>query len=119
MHWTPDAMGDINPCVEIKLVDYPEAGYFSSNNPPQGEICIRGEPVMTGYYEDDKETAEVLSKDGWIKTGDIGEWTSSGQLKMIDRKKNLVKTQLGEYIALEKVPRPEIIKNIHLTNCVA
>lgn len=58
---------------------------------------------MEGYWQDEKQTAEALSPDGWFKTGDIGEWDHNGHLKIIDRKKNLVKTLNGEYIALEKL----------------
>ena len=102
-HWTVDALGDIPSSIEIKLVDFPEAGYFAKNQPPQGEIWIRGPPVFEGYYENEKETQEAITSDGWFKTGDIGEWDQNGHLKIIDRKKNLVKTLNGEYIALEKV----------------
>ncbi|EPS40014.1 hypothetical protein H072_6184 [Dactylellina haptotyla CBS 200.50] len=89
--------------VEIKLVDYLDAGYSASSNPPQGEIWIRGPAVAEKYYNNEKETSEAYSEDGWFKTGDVGEWTPQGHLKIIDRKKNLVKTLHGEYIALEKL----------------
>lgn len=89
--------------VEMKLVDFPDAGYFAKNTPPQGEIWIRGDPVTDGYLDLEKENKESFTTDGWFKTGDIGEFTAKGYLKIIDRKKNLVKMQGGEYIALEKV----------------
>jgi len=101
--WTDGALGEIPASVEIKLVDFGEAGYFSANYPPQGEIWIRGGAVTEGYLDLEKETEESFTKDGWFKTGDIGEFDPKGNLKIIDRKKNLVKTQNGEYIALEKV----------------
>jgi long-chain acyl-CoA synthetase len=103
MAWNPDVLGDIPASIEMKLVDFPDAGYFSSNNPPQGEIWIRGDSVTEGYYENDTETKEAITADGWFKTGDIGEFDKNGHLKIIDRKKNLVKTLNGEYIALEKL----------------
>jgi len=103
LHWTDSALGDIPSSIEVKLVDFEEAGYFAANNPPQGEIWIRGAPVFEGYFENEKETQEALTSDGWMKTGDIGEFNKNGHLRIIDRKKNLVKTQNGEYIALEKV----------------
>ncbi|KAH3668794.1 hypothetical protein OGAPHI_002549 [Ogataea philodendri] len=88
--------------ITVKLIDVPEAGYYAKNN--QGEVLISGAPVTSGYFKNDKETQEAFAYEkGWFSTGDIGEWTSSGQLKLIDRKKNLVKTQNGEYIALEKL----------------
>ena len=103
MHWTDNAVGDIPSSIEIKLVDFSAAGYFASSNPPQGEIWIRGPPVFEGYFDNDTETKEALTGDGWFKTGDIGEFDKNGHLRIIDRKKNLVKTLNGEYIALEKV----------------
>ncbi|KAI4108754.1 MAG: hypothetical protein L6R37_000918 [Teloschistes peruensis] len=103
MHWTDSALGDIPSSVEVKLVDFPDAGYHASNKPPQGEIWIRGTPVFEGYYDNEQETKESLTEDGWFKTGDIGEFDRNGHLRIIDRKKNLVKTLNGEYIALEKL----------------
>ena len=103
LHWTDTALGDIPSSIEVKLVDFPDAGYFAANNPPQGEIWIRGTPVFSGYFENEQETRETLTEDGWMKTGDIGEFDKNGHLRIIDRKKNLVKTLNGEYIALEKV----------------
>ncbi|OJD17833.1 hypothetical protein AJ78_02074 [Emergomyces pasteurianus Ep9510] len=101
--WNPDAIGDIPASIEIKLVDFPEAGYFSHNNPPQGEVWIRGHSVTEGYYDNEEETKATITEDGWFMTGDIGEFDKYGHLKIIDRKKNLVKTLNGEYIALEKL----------------
>ncbi|KAL1393250.1 long-chain-fatty-acid-CoA ligase 1 [Phyllosticta capitalensis] len=103
MAYTPDALGEIPGCVELKLVDFADAGYFSTNKPPQGEIWIRGGGVSDGYLDLEKETKESFTADGWFKTGDIGEFDDKGQLRIIDRKKNLVKTLAGEYIALEKL----------------
>ena len=103
MHWTDNALGDIPSSIEVKLVDFLDAGYSTSNNPPQGEIWIRGPPVFQGYFDNETETKEALTNDGWFKTGDIGEFDKNGHLRIIDRKKNLVKTLNGEYIALEKV----------------
>ena len=103
LHWTDSALGDIPSSIEIKLVDFPDAGYYATNKPPQGEVWIRGTPVTEGYFKNEKETAESITSDGWFKTGDIGEFDDNGHLKLIDRKKNLVKTLNGEYIALEKL----------------
>lgn len=104
MEWNDESLGNIPGSVEIKLVDYADAGYYATNKPnPQGEIWIRGVTVLEGYFQNEKETAEAITPDGWFKTGDIGEWDKNGHLKIIDRKKNLVKTLNGEYIALEKL----------------
>ena len=101
--WDPDTLGDIPGSIEVKLVDFPDAGYLSTNKPPQGEIWIRGDPVTEGYWDNEKETKDAITSDGWFMTGDIGEFNAKGHLKIIDRKKNLVKTLTGEYIALEKL----------------
>ncbi|KAK4554520.1 long-chain fatty acid-CoA ligase [Recurvomyces mirabilis] len=101
--WTDSSMGEMPCSVEVKLVDFADAGYFSTNNPPQGEIWIRGASVVKGYLDMEQETKESFTDDGWFKTGDIGEFDSAGSLKIIDRKKNLVKMAHGEYIALEKL----------------
>lgn len=96
-------VGAPSPAVEIKLVDVPEANYFSTNETPQGEIWIRGAVVTKGYWKREDINDEVLAEGGWLKTGDIGEWNPNGCLSVIDRKKNLVKLSNGEYIALEKL----------------
>lgn len=115
--WTVDALGGIPSCIEIKLVDFPDAGYFATNTPhPQGEIWIRGPSVTEGYYQNEEETKAAF-EGGWFKTGDIGEWDDNGHLKIIDRKKNLVKTLNGEYIALEKV-RLNCLQNDSIANGV-
>jgi len=101
--WTDAALGEMPGSIEVKLVDFPDAGYYATNKPPQGEIWIRGDSVASGYLDLEKETKEAFTDDGWFKTGDIGEFDYQGNLKIIDRKKNLVKTLNGEYIALEKL----------------
>ncbi|CCK71382.1 long-chain fatty acid-CoA ligase FAA1 KNAG_0G03250 [Huiozyma naganishii CBS 8797] len=100
-HFEFGVAGDLTGAVTVKLVDVEELGYFAKNN--QGEIWIKGACVTPEYYKNPEETAKVITKDGWFQTGDIGEWVPSGHLKVIDRKKNLVKTLNGEYIALEKL----------------
>lgn len=91
------------PSVEIKLRDVPDARYFSTNDPPQGEVLIRGPSVTHGYFKRPEITAETFTEDGWLCTGDVGQWNEDGTLSLIDRKKNLVKLQGGEYIALERL----------------
>ncbi|KAF1834025.1 acetyl-CoA synthetase-like protein [Decorospora gaudefroyi] len=101
--WNEHALGEIPASIEMKLVDFAEAGYFSTNKPPQGEIWIRGGGVVDGYLNMPEETKESFTDDGWFKTGDVGEFNANGEIRIVDRKKNLVKTLAGEYIALEKL----------------
>lgn len=96
-----DVAGCLVGSVTAKLIDVPDAGYFAKNN--QGELLVTGNCVTKEYYKNEKETSSAFSSDGWFMTGDICEWTPNGNLKIIDRRKNLVKTLNGEYIALEKL----------------
>lgn len=95
------SLGGPVPAAEIKLVDAKDAGYFSTNNPPQGEIYVRGPATFKGYYKRDDLNKEAFDEDGWFKTGDVGQWNKDGTLSIIDRLKNLVKLSGGEYIAVE------------------
>jgi long-chain acyl-CoA synthetase len=63
-----------------------------------GEIITRGPHIMQGYYKDPERTAEVLVEDGWFLTGDVGEFTDEGRLRITDRKKDLFKLSTGKYV---------------------
>lgn len=70
-----------------------------------GEILARGPNIMMGYYKDPELTAQVIDQDGWLHTGDIGQFEPEGQLRITGRKKEIFKTSLGKYIA------PELLEN--------
>ncbi|KAH7928013.1 acetyl-CoA synthetase-like protein [Leucogyrophana mollusca] len=108
------------PSIEVKFLDVPEAGYLSTNNPPQGEVCIRGPSVTKGYYKRDdlNKDETIFTKDGWLRTGDVGQWNPDGTLSLIDRIKNLVKLQGGEYIALERLESTYKACNLVSNICV-
>lgn len=78
------------PGVEVKLGD-------------RNEILCRGHNVMMGYYKDPELTAEVIDKDGWFYTGDTGEFTPEGQLRITGRLKNIFKTSFGKYVNPEMI----------------
>ena len=101
-------VGPPTAAVDIKLRDWPEGGYFANADVPRGEVLIAGGTVADGYFEMPEKTAQDFVADPetgrvWFATGDVGEFTPQGVLKIIDRKKDLVKLINGEYISLGKI----------------
>ncbi|XP_062275076.1 long-chain-fatty-acid--CoA ligase 3a isoform X1 [Scomber scombrus] len=104
-------------CCEIKLKDWVEGGYRSTDKPhPRGEILIGGPNITMGYYKNEAKNQEDFfvdeNRQRWFCTGDIGVFHEDGCLKIIDRKKDLVKLQAGEYVSLGKVE--SMLKNCPL-----
>lgn len=81
-----DTIGPPVEGIEVRLAD-------------DGELLTRGPHVMAGYYEMPAETAEVIDAEGWFRTGDIAAWTEDGQLKITDRKKNIMVLANGKNVA--------------------
>ncbi|XP_069748938.1 long-chain-fatty-acid--CoA ligase 4 isoform X2 [Narcine bancroftii] len=94
-------------CCEIKLRDWEEGGYTTRDQPnSRGEILIGGPNVAVGYFKGNSSNEDFFedsSGQRWFCTGDVGEFHSDGCLQIIDRKKDLVKLQAGEYVSLGKV----------------
>ena len=108
-----DTVGKIFKDVEVKIAT-------------DGEILVKGENIMLGYWNNKSETEKILI-DNWLYTGDIGEIDQEGYLKITDRKKDIIVNAGGDNIAPSKLENllanyPEIIqsyiygdkKNLHL-----
>lgn len=98
------------PQNEFKLVDVPKMNYFATDvdeegrPAPRGEIYVRGNNVIPGYYKNDEKTADTFTEDGWLKSGDIGTiMPESHALKITDRVKNIFKLSQGEYVAPDRL----------------
>lgn len=93
--------------MEVRLVDWDEGNYRITDKPlPRGEIVLGGASVSPGYYKNEEKTLESFFVENgvqYFRSGDIGELHKDGTLRLIDRKKDLVKLQLGEYVSLGKV----------------
>lgn len=96
-----DTVGPPMEDVEVKIAE-------------DGEILVRGELVMHGYWRNEAETERVL-KDGWLHTGDIGEIDAKGRIKITDRKKDIIVNDKGDNVAPQKIEgmltlQPEILQ---------
>jgi long-chain acyl-CoA synthetase len=95
------------PGVRIRLEDWQEGQYtVRDSQGPRGELIVGCPWTASGYFQRPEATKEsFFEEDGlrWFKTGDIGQMMPDGTFKIIDRKKDLVKLQMGEYVSLGKV----------------
>ncbi len=91
----PNTVGIPLKCIEVKIDEPDEEG--------NGEIMVKGDIVMMGYYKMPEQTAEALSEDGWFRTGDYGTLTEHGQLVITGRKKNLIVLTNGKNVYPEEI----------------
>lgn len=87
-YFRPDSIGLALPCNEVQIVD--------------GEICVRGENVMLGYYQDETSTEQAM-EGGWFHTGDLGYVDEDGFIYITGRKKNLIILDNGENVSPEEL----------------
>jgi long-chain acyl-CoA synthetase len=91
------SVGQVWPGVEVKIEPDPE------REGKDGEILVKGPNIMKGYYNKPEATAEVFDDEGWFRTGDIGYVDDDGFLFITDRKKELLKTAGGKYVAPQPI----------------
>ncbi|KDB49437.1 AMP-dependent synthetase/ligase, partial [Glaesserella parasuis] len=101
--FNPNSIGTLMPNAEVKIGE-------------ENEILVRGGMVMRGYYKKLEETAKAFTDDGFLRTGDVGEMDSCGNLFITDRLKELMKTSNGKYIAPQyiegKIGKDKFIEQI-------
>lgn len=88
----PTSVGKIYPGQEVKVVD--------------GELWMRGDNVFLGYYGEPEKTAETLTEDGWLKTGDLVRFDEEGYMYIVGRIKNLIILSNGENVSPESLEEP-------------
>ena len=86
-----------------KIMTYLTAKIDNPDKKGIGEICVKGENIMSGYYKMEKETAEVLDSDGWLHTGDLGRIDKDGFLFICGRLKNMILSASGQNIYPEEI----------------
>lgn len=105
----PYSIGKIYPGQEAKTVD--------------GELWIRGDNVMKGYYKDPEATAKALTEDGWLKTGDLVSFDEDGYITILGRTKNLIILPNGENVSPEELEdifdRSELIRDCLVKECAS
>ena len=104
-----DSVGPIVDECEVKIDKMPGEDY--------GEVLAKGNNVMLGYYKNEEATAEVLSEDGWFRTGDIGFMDKEGYLILTGRKKNVIILSNGKNIFPEELEE-YIAKVPYVKECV-
>jgi fatty acid CoA ligase FadD9 len=92
------------PVVDYKLVDLPDLGYYSTDRPyPRGELLLKTNSMITGYYNRPDLTAEIFDEYGYYKTGDVVAEVSPDVLEFVDRRTSVLKLSQGEFVATAKL----------------
>ncbi|MFC8381874.1 carboxylic acid reductase [Nocardia sp. NPDC057272] len=92
------------PVRDYKLVDAPELGYSRTDSPyPRGELLVKTDAIIPGYYKRPEATAEIFDRDGYYKTGDIMAEIGPDELVYLDRRTNVLKLSNGEFVAIARL----------------
>lgn len=92
------------PVIDYKLVDVPELGYFNTDKPyPRGELLVKTDHVMPGYYKRPEITAQMFDPDGYYRTGDIMAEFAPDRLAYVDRRNNVLKLSQGEFVTVSQL----------------
>ncbi|MBM7773290.1 fatty acid CoA ligase FadD9 [Actinokineospora baliensis] len=88
------------PVIDYKIVDVPELGYYRTDTPhPRGELLIKTDSVIPGYYKQPEVSATLFDADGYYKTGDIVAEVEPDRLAILDRRNSVLKLSQGEFVA--------------------
>ncbi|WP_328389862.1 thioester reductase domain-containing protein [Streptomyces sp. NBC_00400] len=92
------------PVTDHKLADVPELGYFRTDSPhPRGELLIKSDRLVPGYFRRPDATAEVFDEDGFYHTGDIMARVGPDELVYVDRRSNVLKLSQGEFVTVSRL----------------
>ena len=100
----PTSVGKVYPEQQLKVVD--------------GELWVKGDNLFLGYYGDPEKTAEVMTEDGWLKTGDLVRFDDDGYMYIVGRIKNIIILSNGENVSPESIEEP-FYKDPKLRDCLA
>ncbi|MEU6479119.1 carboxylic acid reductase [Streptomyces sp. NPDC047017] len=92
------------PVTGHKLADVPELGYFTTDSPhPRGELLVRSDRLVPGYFRRPDATAEAFEEDGFYRTGDIMARVGPDELRYVDRRSNVLKLSQGEFVTVSRL----------------
>lgn len=101
---TKDGVVSRPPVIDYKLIDVPELGYFHTDKPhPRGELLVKSQTAMAGYYKRPDVTAQAFDADGYYRTGDVMAELGPDRLAYVDRRNNVLKLAQGEFVAVARL----------------